>query len=71
MIRKIKNDLKIKKLHLHQFRKTFAQRLYENGCSVEIIQKLLDHSDIKTTMIYLEIYNETVKSEFFKYQKTK
>ncbi|MFA6800885.1 MAG: site-specific integrase [Acholeplasmataceae bacterium] len=65
---KIKKDLNIKILHAHRFRKTFATNLLKNGCDLTIIQKLLGHSDIKMTMIYLQIYDSFVKNEYQKYQ---
>lgn len=34
---------------VHIFRKTFATRLAERGCPIEIIQELLGHADIGTT----------------------
>lgn len=38
----------------HKFRHTFATTLYKRGLDVHMIQKLLGHSNINTTMIYLD-----------------
>ena len=45
----------------HQLRHTRATQLYDDkDIPIEIIQKLLGHRDIKTTMIYTEISNKKV-----------
>jgi len=42
-------------IHPHRLRKTFATQLLKMGCPLPTIQRLLGHSDIKMTMIYLDI----------------
>jgi len=39
----------------HSLRHTFATHLVEAGHNVHTIQELLGHSDVATTMIYLQI----------------
>jgi integrase/recombinase XerD len=39
---------------LHQFRKTYATLQHRAGVDVRTIQKRLGHSDIETTLLYLE-----------------
>ena len=54
---KVNNALKLSSgnIHPHRLRKTFATQLLKMGCPLPTIQRLLGHSDIKMTMIYLDI----------------
>lgn len=41
-----------KKCTVHIFRKTFATRMAERDCPMEIVQELLGHADVSTTIKY-------------------
>lgn len=48
-------------LHPHQFRHARAQHMLEDGISIAELSKYLGHSNIDTTMVYLDVSIEQMK----------
>lgn len=59
-VRKICKKYNFKDLTLHSIRHTYATRLFENGVSPKVVQTLLGHKNIDTT---LNIYTHVIKKQ--------
>lgn len=59
-------DVGIQGAKFHSLRHTAATFMVSKGIKLELIQKVLGHSDIRTTQIYAEIYDEVVLGEMEK-----
>ena len=59
---KVCMNIGIELANIHTFRHTFASHLVMRGVDLPTIQKLMGHSDIKTTMIYAHLAPEHLKS---------
>ncbi len=49
--------------HWHQLRHTYATRFLNAGGDVAVLSKLLGHRDITTTMIYIDVWHEAIRTE--------
>lgn len=53
------------KVYSHKLRHTAATQLLNAGCRITSIQKILGHKNIRTTMIYARVYDQTVAEDFY------
>ena len=51
----------------HMLRHTFATLMIEGGCDIFSLSKMMGHSDIKTTTIYLSASSEHLRSQITKH----
>jgi len=59
-------DAGIEKHRLHDLRHTCATYLLKNGVRLEVVQRIMGHSQISTTMIYAKVLDEIMKQEMCK-----
>ena len=52
---------------IHQLRHTFATLMLEGGCDIYSLSKMMGHSDINTTTIYLSASAEHLRSQISKH----
>jgi integrase len=52
-----------KKLTLHCFRHTFASRMIRKGMNISTLQKILGHTSVTTTEMYVHLFAEDTKNE--------
>lgn len=57
----------VEDVYPHRFRHTFATNLAKRGMDIQEIQRLLGHTNISTTMRYISIDDERVKSSYHRY----
>lgn len=67
LMRQIGKRARISDVHPHRFRRTAATLALKRGMKITDVQKMLGHSDIKTTTIYAISTDEEVKREHEKY----
>ena len=54
----------------HTLRHSFATDLYRETSKIRLVQKVLGHSDLSTTMIYTHIFDEEVESALKSFRQT-
>ena len=67
LIRNLRKDANINKVHPHKFRRTMATMAIDKGMPIEQVQKLLGHIKIDTTMEYAMVNQNNVKNSHRKY----
>jgi site-specific recombinase XerD len=56
------------KFTIHMLRHTFATLMLEGGCDIYSLSKMMGHTDIKTTTIYLGATAEHLRAQMMKHQ---
>lgn len=64
MLNELAERAGVEHVHPHKFRRTRATELTRRGMPIQVVAKILGHEKIDTTMRYLDIDNEQVRSEF-------
>lgn len=57
--------------HTHQLRHTFATLMLEGGCDIFSLSRMMGHSDIKTTTIYLSATAKHLQEQMDKHPLNK
>ncbi len=55
------------KFNIHKLRHTFATLMLEGGCDIYSLSRMMGHSDIKTTTIYLAASAEHLRGQMMKH----
>lgn len=58
--------VKLGKAHPHMLRHTFCSNLIAEGVSLPVVQKLMGHSSIEVTMMYVHMNIEDVTKEYYR-----
>lgn len=59
-----RNKALLKNANPHRFRHTFCTNLIQQGVSLPVVQKLMGHDSIETTLIYINLSNEDVSKDY-------
>jgi len=59
-----------KNISPHTLRHSFATDLYRETSKIRLVQKVLGHSDLSTTMIYTHIFDEEVETALKSFRQT-
>jgi site-specific recombinase XerD len=65
-VRKLKDASGVS-FHIHMLRHTFATLMLEGGCDIYSLSRMMGHSDIKTTTIYLSATAEHLRAQMGKH----
>ena len=67
IVKRAANKAEIKKnVHIHTLRHSFATHMLEQGANLKLIQSLLGHASLRSTMVYLHLakLDPSIKSPF-------
>ena len=67
MVRRAGEEAGVSRSHPHRFRRTFATRALDKGMPIELVQVLLGHTKIDTTLMYAIVQQHNVRAAHEKY----
>lgn len=67
IVRELGKRAGVKKVHPHRFRHTFATKALSRGMPIELIQQLLGHEHVDTTLIYAKVDESQLRYAHDKY----
>lgn len=67
ILKEIAKTAGVDDVHPHRFRRTFATRLAARGMDIQEIQRLLGHSNLNTTMKYVQVNDAHVQASYRKF----
>ena len=67
MLKRLGEEIGVHKVHPHKFRRTLATRAIDKGMPIELVQYLLGHTKIDTTLHYAMVNQSNVKISHRKY----
>lgn len=66
IVKKIGEKAGVSNVHPHRFRRTLATDLVRKGVPIQDVARILGHSDLRTTQVYVSLDQETVKYHYNK-----
>lgn len=66
-LKEIENRAGVTNVHPHRFRRTFATGMANRGMDIQEIGKLLGHANLDTTMTYVHISEEKIRTSYLKF----
>ena len=67
ILKQIEKKSKVSDVHPHRFRRTFATSLAKRGMDIQTIARLMGHSNIQTTMVYVAMDDSKIINDYKKH----
>ena len=67
MLKKIAKRAGVDGVHTHRFRRTCATAALKRGMPIELVSKMLGHTNLQTTQIYLDLTEDDMKAAHEKF----